>query len=168
MLKRAVLCGNIIPNNMGVKVYMQYIVLIMHLIIAVPLVLFMILRPVMADKKVRNNVRNFDPLTRHYCFVLDCSQTEALDKLSIRNVYDSLEYALDKDYLTIVFSHLGASIEHQLSFYVVENKTYLKVSRVRLLHSRSNIPFMINRFFVEKIGAVPVDYSYFVSFVCGF
>jgi len=29
------------------------------------------------------------------------------------------------------------------------------------MHSRSNIPLMINHFFIEKIGAVPADYSSF-------
>lgn len=145
---------------------MVEIVFIVLFIIAIPLVLFLIFKPVIADKKARNNVTNTDPLTQHYCFALDCNQTEALDRLSVCNVNDALEYALDKEYLMIVFSHLGVSIDHQLSFYVVENKTYLKVSRVKLMHSRSNIPLMINRFFVEKIGAVPVDYSYFESFIC--
>lgn len=145
---------------------MEYIVFIALFILAIPLVLFLIFHPVMADKKVRNNVTNSDPLTQHYCFVLNCDQTEAINKLSTRNVNDTLEYAFDTNRLIIVFSHSGASIEHQLSFYVVENKTYLKVSRVKFMHSGSNIPLMVNRFFAEKIGAVPVAYSYFVSSIC--
>ena len=146
--------------------YMEYIVFIALFILAMPLALFLIFKPVMVDKKVRNNVANSDPLTQHYCFVLDCDQTEALDKLSTRNVNDTLEYTFDRNRSIIVFSHLGASIEHQLSFYVVENKTYLKVSRVKFIHSRSNIPLMVNRFFIEKIGAVPVEYSYFMASIC--
>lgn len=138
---------------------MEYIVLMM---ILMPLVLFLILKPAMADRKVRNNVNNSDLSARHYCFVLDCNQADALDKLSRRNVNDNLTYTLNKDCLTIVFSHFGISVKYQLSFYVVENKTYLKVSRVKFLHS-SHIPLMINRFFIEKIGAIPVDYSSFES-----
>lgn len=143
-------------------VYMEYIVLMM---IVLPLVLFLILKPAMADRKVRNNVNNSDLFAQHYCFVLDCNQTDALDKLSLRNVNDNLKYTLNKDWLTIVFSHFGTSVKYQLSFYVVENKTYLKVSRAQFLY-KSNIPLMINRFFIEKIGAVPVDYSYFESSIC--
>ena len=145
---------------------MDPIVIISLLIVAIPLTLFLVFKPIVADKKARNNVTNSDPLTRHYCFVLDCGETEAIEKLSARNVNDTLEYTFDTNRSVITFSHLGASIEHQLSFYVVEGKTYLKVSRVKLMHSRSNIPLMINRFFIEKIGAVPVDYSYFVSSIC--
>ncbi len=145
---------------------MEYIVFIALFILAIPLALFLILKPVMADKKVRNNVMNSDPLMQHYCFVLNCNQSEAIEQLANRNAKDTLEYTFDADCLTIFFSHLGASIEHQLSFYVVENRTYLKVSRVKFMHSRSNIPLMINRFFIEKIGAVPVNYAYFESSVC--
>ena len=145
---------------------MEFIVFIALFILAIPLMLFLIFKPIMEDKKVRNNVMNSDPLTQHYCFVLNCNQSEVIKQLAIRNVKDTLEYTFDANSLTIVFSHLGASIEHQLSFCVVENRTYLKVSRVKFMHSRSNIPLMINRFFMEKIGAVPVDYAYFESSVC--
>ncbi len=145
---------------------MEYIVFIVLFILAIPLALFLIFKPVMEDKKVRNNVMNFDSLMQHYCFVLNCNQSEAIKQLAVRNVKDTLEYTFDADCLTIVFSHLGVSIEHQLSFCKVENRTYLKVSRVKFLHSRSNIPLMINRFFIEKIGAIPVDYACFESSFC--
>ena len=97
---------------------MEYVVFIALFILAMPLALFLIFKPVIADKKVRNNVTNSDLLIQHYCFVLNCEQNEALDKLSIRNVNDTLEYTFDRNRLVIVFSHLGASIEHQLSFYI--------------------------------------------------
>ena len=145
---------------------MENTVFIALFVLAIPLALFLIFKPVKADKKIQNNVINSDPLMQHYCFVLDCDQAEALEQLSAHNVNDTIEYTFDKNRLIIVFSHLGASIEHQISFYVVENKTYLKVSRVKFMHNKSNIPLMLNRFFIEKIGAVPVDYSYFVSSIC--
>lgn len=145
---------------------MEYVIGIVLFTIAIPVVLFVIFKPVMVDKKVRNDIANSDPLTQHYCFVLDHDQAEALDRLAMRNVNDSLEYTLDPNRSIIVFTHLGTSIEYQLSFYVVENKTYMKVSRVKYMHSRSNIPLMINHFFIEKIGAVPVVYSYFESSIC--
>ena len=145
---------------------MEDIVFIALFILTIPLILFVIFKPVIEDRKARNNVMNSDPLTQHYCFVLKCNQQEAIDQLSIPNVNDKPGYTFDIDSLIITFSHLGVSIKHQLSFYVVENKTYLKVSRVKFMHSRSNIPLMINRFFIEKIGAVPVDYSYFEYSIC--
>ncbi len=145
---------------------MEQVFFIVLFILTIPLAVFLIFKPVMADKKVRNNVTNSDSRTRHYCFALHCNQTEMLEKLSIPNIYDALKYTLDKENLTIVFEEFGTSIEHKLTFYVVENKTYLKVSRVGSSRGKSNIPLMINRFFIEKIGAVPVDYSYFEATIC--
>ncbi len=145
---------------------MEYIEFIVLFILAILLALFLIFKSVIQDRKDRNGVMNSDLLTQHYCFVLSCDQSEAINQLSIHNIKDNLEYTFDTDRLTIIFSHLGASIEHQLSFYTVKSKTYLKVSRVKFLHSRSNIPLMINRFFIDKIGAIPVDYTYFESTVC--
>ena len=95
---------------------MEYILFIVLFILAIPLALYLIFKPVMEDRKVRNGVINSDPLTQHYCFVLACDQPEAINQLSIHNVKDNLEYTFDADGLTIIFSYLGASIEHQLSF----------------------------------------------------
>jgi len=137
---------------------MEYIFMALF-ILALPLVLYCIFKPVMEDRKVRNNITNSDPFMRHYWFSLDCDEQEALNQLRLCNIYDPLAYTLDEKARTIVFSHLGASIEHRFTFYVIESKTYLKVSRVRVMHDRSNIPYMINRFFVKKLGATPVDYN---------
>ena len=135
---------------------MDYIFLAFF-ILSVPVALYFILKPVIEDRKVRNNITNSDSFMKHYWFVLDCDEYEALKQLKLPNIYDPLEYTLDEEAQIIVFSHLGASMEHQFAFYVIENKTYLKVSRVSI--ELSNIPYIINRFFVEKIGATPVDYN---------
>lgn len=145
---------------------MEYNVFITLFILAIPLALFVIFKPIIKDKTVRNNVMNSDPSMRHYCFVLNCNQQEAIGQLSIRNVKDTPECTLDINALIITFSHIGVSIDYQLSFYTIENRTYLKVSRIKRFHNRSNIPFMINSFFINKIGAIPVDYTYFESVVC--
>jgi len=100
---------------------MEYIVFIVILIISIPLALFVIFKPVSEDKKSRNNIMNSEPLTQHYCFMLNCNQSEAINQLAIHNVKDALEYKLDADSLTITFFHLGASLEHLLSFYIFEN-----------------------------------------------
>ena len=84
---------------------MEFVVFIALFILAMPLALFLIFKPVIADKKVRNNVTNSDPLTQHYCFVLNCEQNEALDKLSIRNVYDTLEYTFDRNRSIMAIPH---------------------------------------------------------------
>lgn len=145
---------------------MEFIETIAFFVLAAPLLLFIIFKPAIQDARVRNNVSNSDPFTRHYCYILHSTQDETVNKLSIHNITDTLEYTFDADCLTITFSHQGASIKHQLSFYTVENETYLKVSRIKFMHSKSNIPLMINQFFVKKLDAKPVDYNYFEATVC--
>lgn len=141
---------------------MEYVAIIALFFVFIPMFFFLIFKPVMADRKARNNINNSDTFTRNYCFLLNCSQADALDKLAIRNIYDPLECALDRDSMTIVFD---ASLEYKLSFRVVNNKTYLKVSKSKDPLYRGNIPLMINRFFIEKIGAIPVDYSFYRSHI---
>ena len=55
---------------------MEYIIFTILFIMAIPLLIFLILKPSMEDKKIRNNVTNSDPFTQHYCFILNCNQQE--------------------------------------------------------------------------------------------
>ena len=145
---------------------MEYIAFIIVFILLIPLVLFLILKPVIRDRKTRNNIMNSDTFSQHYCFELNCSQQEAISQLSIPNVMDKPEYTFDINSLIIAFSHNNCVVDHQLYFYTIENKTYLKVSRVNtFLFDRGIIPFMVNSFFINKIGATPVDYNYFETIV---
>lgn len=127
--------------------------------------LFIIFKPIITDKKIRKGIRNSDSLMQHYSFLLYCTQSEAIEQLSYGNVNDILAYSFDKKSLTIVFERFSTSITCRLSFYNVGGKSYLKVSRMNFLHSRSNIPFLLNRFFIEKIAAEPIDYSAFEEIV---
>ena len=140
---------------------MEAIIFGIIFIIVIIIALFVIFKPVIKDKKARKNVKNFDFFTQHYSFLLNCSQNEAIQRLSTKNTNDILEYSFDNKMLTICFSPLKANIEYQLSFYCIKNTTYLRVSRVKFLYERSNIPYMINSFFIEKIDAKPIDYTTF-------
>lgn len=145
---------------------MKYILLIYLLILCIPLVLFMIFKPHTDDRKNTDNIINYDTLMQHHCFALNCTRPEAIDRLLWHNTTDTLDYSFDPRSSTLIFSHLGTSIEFQLSFYLFGNRTYLKVSRVKYIHNRSNILYMINQFFIDKLDAVPVDYTYFEAAIC--
>ena len=145
---------------------MEYFVLAVLFVAAIIVALFLIFKPVIEDKKVRKNVGNSDRITQHYCFLLHCTENETIECLSAHNVNDVLEYTFDTEALPICFNRNSTTIEHKLSFYHIENLTYLKVSRVKLMHDKSNIPIMINRFFIEKLAAEPIDYAAFEKIVC--
>ena len=142
---------------------MKYIVFAILVIVFVLLVLCFIFYPVYNDKKARNNVMNFDTFSKNFSFVLDCSKEKAIELLLQKSVADTLNYSFDQNSMIIQFEHLNAIIEYQLMFYTFENRTFLKVTRIQMIHDKSNIPFIINRFFIEKCGAEPVDYQYFRS-----
>ncbi|MBQ3330671.1 MAG: hypothetical protein IJG87_05785 [Ruminococcus sp.] len=142
---------------------MEPIVFIILFVACVPLVLLIIFVPVIKDKKARNGVTNYDTFSKNYSFVLDCSKEKAIELLLQKSVADTLNYSFDQNSMIIQFEHLNAIIEYQLMFYTFENRTFLKVTRIQMIHDKSNIPFMINRFFIEKCGAEPVDYQCFRS-----
>lgn len=131
----------------------------------VPITLYLIFKPIMEDRNLRNNVNNSDAFSRHYCYALNCTQQEAIKQLSLRNIHDALDCSLDENANTVKLMHLNASIEYQLLFYTVENRTYLKVRRAHLLHERSNIPYLVNRFFIEKLDAQPMDHAAFEALI---
>ncbi|MBE7064345.1 MAG: hypothetical protein E7384_00800 [Ruminococcaceae bacterium] len=148
---------------------MDFLLLItLFIIIATPIALFAIFKPTIDDAKIRNNISNSDIFMQHYCFLLERNQSDTIDQLKHdkKNNTNTLKYTFDANSLIITFYGLNASIKHQLTFYDIDNKTYLKVSRIHFTHQRSTIPLLINRFFIKEIGATPIDYNSFESMVC--
>lgn len=140
---------------------MEPMVFIVLFAVCVSIVLLIIFVPVIIDKKARNDVMTFDTLSKNYSYLLNCSQENAIDLLSKKSEKDILNYLFDQNAMIIQFEHSGVTVDYQLSFYTIDNKTYLRATKMNLIHESSNIPFMINRFFIEKIGAEPVDYYCF-------
>ena len=144
---------------------MNPIIFYILFIVCVPLVLLLIFIPMIKDKKVRNGVVNTDTFSWNYYYALNRSQENVVDLLSQKSDEDIMQYSFDRVSMIIRFRNLIATIDYQLSFYSIDNKTFLKVSQIQLIYDKSNIPYMINRFFIEKIGADPVDYHYFEGLV---
>jgi len=118
------------------------------------------------DSKLRNHVNNMDASMSQYCFALDFDQQEMIRQLSVPNIHDVLEYTLDADALRITFFQYGVkSLTYRLDFFVVKDRTYLRVNCVETIYGKTRIPFYINRFFIEKTGAIAVDYMEFCKLV---
>lgn len=144
---------------------MNPIVFIVLFAVCVPLVLLLIFIPVIKDNKARNGVTNFDTFSRNYSYLLNCSQENATDLLSKKSEKDILNYLFDQNALIIQFEHSGVTVDYQLSFYTIDNKTFMRATKMDLIHDKTNIPFMVNTFFINKIGAEPFDYHYFEGLV---
>ena len=119
--------------------------------------------PMLEDQKSRGNVKNSDALSKNYCFLLKSNSYDTICELKNNKTDGKLKYAFDESSLLISFSHLGAIMGYQLSFIEYDGRTYLNVSQTKLLNPRSNIPLMINTFFVNKLDAIPFNYSEFTK-----
>jgi len=140
---------------------MEPIVFIVLFAVCVPIVFLIIFVPVIKDKKARNGVMNYDTFSKNYSYLLNCSQENATDLLSKKSEKDILNYLFDQNALIIQFEHSGVTVDYQLSFYTIDNKTFMRATKMDLIHDKTNIPFMVNTFFINKIGAEPVDYQLF-------
>ena len=134
---------------------------VVYLIVVIVIVYFCV-KTGREDSKLRNLVNNTDASMSQYCYVLDFDQQEMIRRLSVPNIHDALEYTLDADTLRITFLQYGVkSLTYRLDFFVVEDRTYLRVNCAETIYGKTRIPFYINRFFIEKTGAIAVDYMDF-------
>jgi len=140
---------------------MDIAIVLIFLFVVMPLGLFFTLKPMFNDMKIRNGVDNTDFHMCHYAFALNNTYDQAIRLLSARNVTDAMDYQFDPQKMTIDFSNNTESLKYRLTFYIIDGNTHLLVSKMNKFHGRTHIPYLINRFFVEKLGAAPVDYSAF-------
>lgn len=138
--------------------------IIIFLFVLCPLTLFIIFKPYYDDKRIRKNVVNFDSTMKNYSFLLEMDSQTAIDMLAIQNVKDVPEFSFNKDTSTITFQHLNAKTEYQLTFITHDSHTYLKVERINFL-CKNNIPYLINSFFISKLGATPIEYIQLESLI---
>lgn len=123
--------------------------------------LFLLLKTFLKEDEIHGYVNNRDSRAQHYSFELSGSKNDAIAQLSVCNVADVMKYTFDAGSLHIKFEDLHIWVDHSLTFYDVGDVTYLKVTRVDHLFGRDNIRPLINRFFIEKIAARPIEYLAF-------
>ncbi len=131
-----------------------------------PVTLFFILFRIQKDRESRNNVENIDFCGNLY-FLVPCGKSKAIEILSTRNAKDEIKYDFDALTMKVRFEeyHSVLSEEYPLSFYEVDEQTFLKVGDLHQLTHTGVSTYKINLLFVEKIGAVPFDYRRFDAVV---
>ena len=140
---------------------LKFILFTLSFHVMVPVVLLIIFWPVYRDAKARKGVRNTDALFHNYAFILPGSQQDAIDRLRHKEDNDLLGYALYEDAMALRLDHWGVSIEYALTFHPIDGQTYLQLTRLGILHGQSNLPYLVNRFIIQKTSAVPADYRAF-------
>lgn len=131
-------------------------------IFAFILIIYIAWEPYFFDKKIRNNINNFDASMNNYIFTVNNSRQHIVERLYLHNISDCLEYFFDPETLTICFKDHGLKATYQLEFFPVTNEyMYLLISKTSLLPSNSMVGLKINNFFINKLDAHPVDYITF-------
>ena len=149
------------------EILVEIIGIIVFAFIIVPLILLFILLPMRKDEKAKKGVSNSDAFYKNFSFALKCTQQEATEKLAVKEKSDALNYDYYPLSNKMLIRDVKVTFEYGLTFYTVEGETYLKVSYAKMqkltIGFHTNIQYKINTFFINKLGAVPIDYKYFQS-----
>lgn len=121
--------------------------------LCIPLVLFVILRPIAAEQKELGGVRNFDADRKRYLFALPVGASEAEQWLKTENVLDEPRTRYENGQL--ILTHMRVEMRFAVSFLTDGTQTFLWLTRLTM--SKGNIPFLLTPLFRQKLGAEPAD-----------
>ena len=94
---------------------------------------YLILVHVFREMKISNGIRNQDTFAQQYLFRIKDAKDVFLQRLSMRNLYDVLEYTFDPTTMTITFSQYSAKIPYTVIIKELENGCYVKLKKNVLL-----------------------------------
>lgn len=81
-----------------------YIFVIAFFVVAIPLALYFILKPMFKHNELLNSVVNYDTFMKKYVFGIELTKDEFFSQLKTRNINDVLEYSLNDDYSVITYT----------------------------------------------------------------
>ena len=144
---------------------MEFILFVLAFVILIPLVLYFVLAPMLREKRISNNVRNQDALSQEYLFKVNCAKDEFLQKINLSNADDVLEFTFDNNTMTITFSKYNANIPYTVFIKEFDGACYIKLKKNALISDRSNIPYQINEFMINKFNAELLPYEQYKNIV---
>lgn len=122
------------------------------------LVFLLIFSHIKKYRKITHNVNNTDAFTRKFIFNVQLTKEEFYIKLKIQNVNDKLEYYLNDECTIITFKKNFSKISYSLNIIETEKGLQIRVEQTTNFHQKTNIPFLVNEFFISKFNATPVEY----------
>lgn len=109
-------------------------------------------------RKITHNVNNTDAFTRKFIFNVQLTKEEFLIKLKIPNVNDKLEYELNDECTIITFKKNFSKISYSLNVIETDKELQIRVEQITIFYQKTNIPFLVNEFFISKFNATPVEF----------
>ena len=135
-----------------------YIFVIVFFVVAVPLALYFILKPMFQHNKLLNGVVNYDTFMRKYVFGIELTKDEFFSQLKTRNINDVLEYSLNDDYSVITYTMYNMKYSYKIKVDDFNESIILRVEQLQLT---SKPAFRINEFFIKKFNAKPLEFEKF-------
>ena len=135
---------------------MEKYIHIFVIVVLIPIVLYLILKPMLQHRKLLNGVVNYDTLMRKYVFRIALKKEDFYTQLKAQNVYDVLEYTLSEDATVITFKLYNSKYPYEIKVEAFDESIVL---RVKQLSAVGRPAFLINEFFLKKFNAKPLDFE---------
>lgn len=135
---------------------MEKYIHIFVIVVLIPIVLYLILKPMVQHRKLLNGVVNYDTLMRKYVFRIALKKEDFYTQLKAQNVYDVLEYTLSEDATVITFKLYNSKYPYEIKVEAFDESIVL---RVKQLSAVGRPAFLINEFFMKKFNAKPLDFE---------
>ena len=144
---------------------MKFIIFAIVFVALIPIALFLILKPMLRERKISNGIRNQDTLSQNYLFKINYSKQEFLRRIEISNVTDSMDYAFDNNTMVITFSKHNAKIPYTVTIKESENGCYIRLTKKVFISDRGIIPYQINEFMIKKFDAELLPYEEYKNII---
>lgn len=135
----------------------RYLFVILFMLVILPAALYLVLKPMFRDIKVRRGIVNYDTHMRKFVFTVEETKAEVYLKLRLSNIYDVLRYDFDEENAVITFYRNHAKFPYRISFYELDGTMILKIEQISPTMDKDNLPYFINEFFIKKLDAKPID-----------
>ena len=125
--------------------------------------LWIVMKPILDDNRIRGKVLNFSEGMKDYFFQTETGKEETEEALAGPLEQAAVEYTYLPEEQLLRFRKDNVEADYRLRFYEDQGKHYLCVSRVAAEREKGNIPYLVNAFFIKGLNASPVDCRAFRS-----
>ena len=144
---------------------MDFIVIAIVFVVLVPIVLFFVLKPMFRELKVSKGIRNQDVLSQNYLFKINYSKQEFLTRIKISNATDLMDYTFNDNTMIVTFFKCNAKLPYTVVIKELEDGCYIRLTKNVLIGDRSNIPYYINEFMINKFDVELLPYEEYKNIV---
>lgn len=129
------------------------------------IVLYAVLAPSMLNKRATNDVCNTDEAMKNYLYKTALSQEEFLSELEHLPVKrkDKLTCSFYPATMRITFATRKVRTPFMIAVHDRGDHRIVHLLKNELSSPRSNIPYYINPFLIEKLGLEPIDYQTYID-----